>query len=113
MIDLFEPRPVMFGMPSFVNTKLHIEPAAKRVPRAPKKTRVTPAPSKRLANPKTSAARRAQMHAHYLANKEKYFAKSKSWAEANPEKAREAWKQSERRRRTGVDGKCGVRVSKA
>lgn len=62
-------------------------------------SRVVAAPSKRDRPPVTSEKRREQMRAHYLANKADYAERSKAWIAANPEKAREAFKQSERRRR--------------
>jgi len=63
------------------------------------KEKVIARPSKRSATPKTSPERRAQMHAYYLANKEAILIRVKKWIAANPEKARESWRESERRRR--------------
>lgn len=61
-----------------------------------------PLPSKRMVIRKTTEKRRQQMHEHYLANKANYAERSKQWFKDNPEKAREAFRNNERRRRARI-----------
>lgn len=89
MIDLFQPAPAVTTEP----TRVH------RMGEPKPRERVVAAPSKRERPPVTSQKRRAQMAAHYQANKADYAARSKKWMAEHPAEAREAWKQSERRRR--------------